>query len=442
MLDTLNRIQHQGFFKLGMDSIRSLEDENGILASSREEMFGCVFGRDSAITGLKLLRVYERTQDRYLTGLVRKILTSLSRLQGTSFNIESGEEPGKCIHEYRPTGHEHLTDPSRQINGSKPWYVYDDGVMRIYDTVDATPLMLILFWRYLTASGDAGFMNVQENSIRQALYWLLTYADSNNDGLIDYRIHPDRRHGGLVTQSWMDSAESVFLEEGDEKPSYPIAPLEVQGYAYMALRVWANVYGQSDPKFSLVLDERADLLKREFQRFISYNDYGDLCLAPAIDGKGRVLGGARSSMGHLLWASVPGERPDCILDRKYLRAMVRRMMKPDLFDANSGIRTLSSTSKFFDASSYHNGSVWAHDTAIVAEGLDNFGYGDHAEKLYGALLWAYQHFQTPIEMFVSDENGLHEYSHGNGAKACRVQAWSAASMLDVASRTNVMALLH
>src|ERR1051326_65155 len=113
---------------LGLNTIKELETERGILASGRQEIYGCIFGRDSLLTALKLLKAYEHTGDVYLLGLVNKILANLSELQGKNVNIESGEQPGKCIHEYRPTGHEHLTGQH-----TPPWFLYGDGIMRNYD---------------------------------------------------------------------------------------------------------------------------------------------------------------------------------------------------------------------------------------------------------------------------------------------------------------------
>src|SRR5690606_16033181 len=96
-------------WNIGMDALRELETDRGIMASGREEIYGCVFGRDSLITALLLLRVYGKKKDPYLLQLVRKILIHLAKLQGREINVESGEEPGKIIHEYRTENHEHLT---------------------------------------------------------------------------------------------------------------------------------------------------------------------------------------------------------------------------------------------------------------------------------------------------------------------------------------------
>ena len=165
---------------VGHTSIRELETPQGILASGKAEIYGCLFGRDSLITSLTLLDVYERTRDVYYLALVRKVLTNLAKLQGNDVNIESGEEPGKIIHEFRPDNHAHLT-----AEGAPPWYVYPDDVMRNYDTADATPLFLMTLHAYLRASGDVNFVEGMLPSVRAALDWMRCYGDSNNDGLFD-----------------------------------------------------------------------------------------------------------------------------------------------------------------------------------------------------------------------------------------------------------------
>src|SRR5262249_8906860 len=110
--------------------------------------------------------------------------------------------------------------------------------------------------------------------------------------------------------------------------------------------------------------------------------------------------------------------------------LAARLMKDDLFVPGAGLRTLSSTSKHFDPQSYHNGSIWPHDTAMVAEGLEQFGYTADAERLRQALLAAYSHFKTPVELYTY-EHGLTAYAPTSGHRACQVQAWSAASLLSI-----------
>lgn len=418
-------------WNIGLQSIEALEDERGILASGRDEVYGCVFGRDSLITSLTLLKVYEEKKNPYFLSLVRKVLVSLSELQGKEHNLESGEEPGKCIHEYRPDNHHHLTDKARLHNAQeKPWYVYEDDIMRNYDTVDATPLFLMLFHEYYRITGDRAFIDEHRDAITSALHWLLTYADTNGDGFIDYRFHADRTMGGLQTQSWMDSTESVFFEKESERPVYPIAPVEVQAYAFVAMRAWGDSLADIDASLAERLVERAYKLKEKFNDTFVIRRGNIVSLAYALDGDGNLLTSPRSSMGHVLWAVYKGgSEPESIFDSADMPALVKRLMSPDLFVPQAGMRTLSARSAKYDPISYHNGSIWPHDTAILVEGLEQFGFVKEAEKVRQALLSAFSYFKTPIELFGYSDGKFREYETSSGGKACRVQAWSAASLL-------------
>jgi glycogen debranching enzyme len=420
----------ESLWDLGFETIKELETEQGILASGKEEIFGCIFGRDSLITSLKLLRVYENTQDPYFLNLVKKVLRNLAELQGTDVNIESGEEPGKCIHEYRPSNHEHLTK-----NLDLPWYLYPDNVMKNYDSIDSTPLFLIAFYRYYQASNDYGFIEETMGNVMQALHWLLYYGDKNGDGFIDYGLHPERKHGGLATQSWMDSIESVFHEDGTPV-GYLVAPVEAQSYTFLALRLWANYFDQVDPAQGEILNNKARELKQRFNKIFVTHDSEGVHLAAGIDGNGKLLTSVRSSIGHCLWACLEKDRDgvqESILLDEYVPAIAERIMAPDLFAPKAGIRTLSTRSVGYSSNSYHNGSIWPHDTSIIAEGLELFGFVDYAKQIRQALLNALMHFNTPIELFVFDEDYA-EYRSPLGQEACKKQAWSAAALLkDIAA---------
>lgn len=412
--------------ELGYATIKELESELGILASGRDELYGCVFGRDSLITSMELLKAYERSKDPYLPALVKKVLANLISLQGRETNIESGEEPGKCIHEYRPSNHEHLTKAL-----VRPWYVYPDGAMRNYDSVDATPLLLIALHEYFSITKDGDFMNGALPAAKAGLEWLLTAGDSNGDSFIDYRLDPARVHGGLVAQSWMDSAESVFREDG-APVAFPIAPVEVQAYAYAALRRWAEFFGTTDPGLARRLVIRADLLKEKFNRaFVVEEDGRGLSVAFAIDGNGVPLTAVRSTMGHILWAGWRDREGilDGIMDGAFVPKVAARLMEEDLFVPDAGVRTLSARSAHFDHKSYHNGSIWPHDTAMILGGLEKFGYASEAASMRRALTKAYAHFGTPLELFIFADGSYGEYCSATGQHACQKQAWSAAALL-------------
>ncbi len=427
-------------WNIGWETLKSLEIPEGIMASGRDEIYGCIFGRDSLITDLLLLKAYVRTNDPYLLRLVKKSLLFLTKLQGGRVNRESGEEPGKMIHEFRIENHEHLTKFAPQL-----WYLYDDGIMRIYDTIDATPLFLMAVHEYYVVSNDNEFLIEMLPSVRAALGWILEYGDSNGDGLIDYQFHPERTHGGLKVQSWMDSTESLFFEDSTELPTYPIAPIEAQAYAYAALAWWGDYFTLVEPLYGDVLTTRAHKLKEVFNNIYIRKDMaGALDFATAVAGGGERITAIRSSFGHCLWAvadSTTGtsQNPRGIIDDKYIPQIVDRLMQPDLFVPSAGIRTLSTESTHFEENSYHNGSIWPHDTGILAEGLERYGYVEEARRVRGALLHTFEHFKTPIELFTygtGADADFSEYRGPQGQGACRTQAWSAAALLTTVSQLN------
>lgn len=413
-------------FDLGFKTVKELETEDGIMASGKNELYGCIFGRDSLLTSLKLLQVYKQIKNEDCLRIVHKSLRTLSNLQGNEVNIESGEEPGKMIHEYRPTDHEHLT-----MHLDKPWYVYPDKVMRNYDTIDATPLFLITVYRYLQASDNTQFLKDNIGQVRRALEWILRFGDGNGDGLLDYGLKPERNFGGLLNQNWMDSVDSTFHEDG-KVIKYPLAPLEAQAYAYMALRLWQTYYLQTDEEYAHLLGIRADQLKKLFNdSYVIYHDKF-IFLASAIDGNGIPLKSIRSSIGHALWACLNKEddgRIDGIVETAYIPKIVKRLFQKDLFEPHAGVRTLSTISRNFQPNSYHNGSIWPHDNSIIAEGLDNYGYHKEAAMVRKAVAKAISHFNTPIELFIYWNGQYSEYTELNGRTGSKKQAWTAASIL-------------
>jgi glycogen debranching enzyme len=177
------------------------------------------------------------------------------------------------------------------------------------------------------------------------------------------------------------------------------------------------------------LNEKADTLKTLFNKKFVITHGKRVTLAFALDGNGKRLTAARSSMGHVLFAAHKGASGlECILDEQYIEPLRLRLLSCDLFVPSAGVRTLSSRSPHYDPLSYHNGSIWPHDTAMLAQGLRNFGYEEDSKRVERALLKAYMHFKTPIELF-GYAHGFRLYAHPSGGGACQVQAWSAASLL-------------
>ncbi|MBX4191814.1 MAG: hypothetical protein KW804_03375, partial [Candidatus Doudnabacteria bacterium] len=184
------------------------------------------------------------------------------------------------------------------------------------------------------------------------------------------------------------------------------------------------------------LVEKAENLKEIFnKKFVITDPDGNTYLAFKIDGEGNQFKSVRSSMGHVLWASLNTEDDgelDCVLDKNLVPAIVKRLLMPDMFEPLAGIRTLSTFSRNYKPNSYHNGSIWPHDNAMIAEGFEIHGYKEQAEKVRCAILNAIAYFETPIELFVYNGN-FTDWSGPTGQRSCRKQAWSAAAILDSAA---------
>lgn len=409
-----------------------LATEEGINASGKDEVFGCIFGRDSAITILKLLKVIERdgAKNIYnvsrLENIIKKSLLTLVTLQGKENNPESGEQPGKFIHEYRKDNYERL------IKREKPWYIYPDGKLRNYDSLDSTPLGLIAIYKYWGQSGDGQFLKQVLPAVEKGLNWIINFADLDKDSLVEYELARERVHGGLPVQSWTDSAESLKTEDGFF-PLYPIAPVEVQGYAWLALKLWADFY--KGLQFETLLSQKAESLKKRFNKTFLFENEGYVFPVQALDGEKNQIRTITGNPLLLLWATYSNEKnKETILDKKYIDDLVKRAFKNDLFDSSAGIRTMSTTSHTYNntETSYHNGSFWPKLNGMSHEGLMNWEYNEHAELLKAASLAPVFYFKTPIELYLKSDAGYLLYrSSRTGQTSCLKQAWSAASVLDL-----------
>ncbi len=459
--------------KTAQECLLSLATPEGINASGKGDVYGCIFGRDSAITILKILHAQKNDPDPKMLEISRRALVTLVHLQGKQTNIESGEEPGKFIHEFR-------TDPA-QIErlkklDAKPWYVYADGTIRNYDSIDSTPLALIAIYKYwqMTKDWDKTFLMTVLPSVEAGLNWIITYGDKDKDLMLGYELPEQRKHGGLVVQSWTDSHESMRQANG-RFPKYPIAPVEVQGYAWLALKLWSDFYKEHYPEFAQKLLNQANLMKKKFNNTFVFEDYSLLSgigysnkvkkalaivthkvpfskflqfrvggepvrfVAQALDGNKKQIKTITGNALLLLWAAYEGEngKKECILDDKFIPDIVKRSFMEDMFDEEAGVRTMSTFSPTFNAKqdSYHNGSFWPVLNGMAYEGLVNMGYEKEAQLLKGASIKPLEYFGTPIELYVKGEGEQKylEYCSPTGQTGCKEQAWTAASLLDFLS---------
>lgn len=410
-------------FDLAYKTILELRSPLGINASGKEDRFATFFGRDSMITGLKLLRVYKKNRDKIFLQIISDVLKTASRLQGKTINPLSGEETGKIIHEYR----EGIS--SNFMVKEAPWYTYPDKTLRNYDSIDATPLFLILAAEYYKLTRDEKFLKDILLSAQGAFYWINTFGNIfKGDTFLEYRLDRPAPYGGLVNQGWMDSEESLLIY--GEPPKEPVALVEVQGYYFKALRLWAEIFEKIDEKKSKELRQTSNNLRREFNKFFILRTEGLHYFAQAIfSGKAQILE-RRSNPGHCLWSSVETKgRHESIIDEKYIPDVVNRLMRPDLFDPNGGIRTLTTKSIFFNPCSYHNGSIWPFDNGIIAEGFENFGFSKESLMIKSAVLKAMTHFNSTVELYCLKDGKVAEYREGN-IRASKKQAWTAATILD------------
>ncbi len=421
--------------------ILNLASEDGINASGKEEIYGCIFGRDSAITILKILKVLQNDQasshfETYrLQELCRHALIKLTQLQGKESNFESGEEPGKFIHEYRK--HKYMYEHLLKLE--KPWYVYPDGILRNFDSLDSTPLALIALYNYWKLTQDNEFLLTVLPSVEAGLNWIITYGDRDKDMLVEYELPKTRKFGGLPVQSWTDSHETLMKKDGT-MPEYPIAPVEVQGYTWLALKLWADFYSNPNQfanteQFAQKLRSFANGMKKRFNETFLIKDRGVTFTAQALDGLKNQIKTVTGNPLLLLWATYKENgSKETIIDDSYIPDLVERSFMSDMFDIDAGIRTMSSDALIFNPKkdSYHNGSFWPKLNGMSHEGLINWGFDKKAKLLKEATLKPILFFNSPIELYMKESNGTYSLFEGpTGQVSCRQQAWSAAATLDL-----------
>lgn len=376
------------------------------------------------ITCLKLLRVYEKKPDEIFLRIIRHTIRTAIRLRGKEINLKSGEKPGKMVHEYREKGYDYLT--KKPIN----WYVYPNKTIRNYDSVDATPLFLILAAEYYNATNDKNLFEDILPAAEKAFEYLTKFSPkSGNKLFLEYQLQRPEDHGGLVNQGWMDSIDSILIY--GEPPKEPIALVEVQSYYWKALRLWSRIYENIDKTRAETLKSRADQLKKEFNNKFLMRSKDLYYFVYAIFGQIAHILSVRSNPGHCMWASIiENGKPESIIEDQYMPDVVHRLLNPDLFVEGAGIRTLSTESKFFDPCSYHNGSVWPFDNGLIAEGFENFGYKKEAQQIKSSVINAVSQFGTMLELYCAFDGKIKEYVEHGGHYGAHEQAWTAATILD------------
>jgi glycogen debranching enzyme len=353
--------------------------------------FATLFGRDSLITSFQTLSI--------VPGFAEETLRLLASRLGQEYNDERDEEPGKVLHELR------VGEPATL--GETPF-------ARYYGSVDATPLFLCLLGRHADWSGNLNLFRELRRPAEAALEWIDRYGDLDGDGLVEYQR---RSPHGLITQGWKDSVDGIPDDDGEQLGA-PVALVEVQGYVIRAKRVMARLFElDGEGARAERLRTEATALEAQLERFW-LPDPG--CYAIGLNGDKRPGSGLTSNQGHLLWANtVSDERA---------RAIRNVLMSDDMF-TGWGIRTLAESHPSYNPVGYHTGSVWPHDSALIAFGLRRYGFDEDFTLIFEGLLEAASRF---------DDYRLPELFAGFARTefdepvpypvACQPQAWAAGSI--------------
>ncbi len=381
-----NRLMTRSKHDLGMMCTLT---PTGIFPYGGIPWYVCPFGRDGLITSLEFLPWFPE--------VARGTLAFLADYQGTKIDAFTDEEPGKILHEFRRGEMANC----REI----PFIPY-------YGTVDATPLFLILLEHYIRWSDDRAFLAAMWPHAVAAARWLREYGDRDGDGLIEYRCATDT---GLRNQGWKDSWDAISHADGTLAES-PIALCEAQGYAFAAYQAMSYLAGRLGHAGETAqwLRQADELQKAFIERFWWP---AEDCIYLALDADKRPCAVVSSNAGQCLWTGiVPDEWAD---------PLMRRLLREDMY-TGWGIRTLSSGATRYNPMSYHNGSVWPHDTALVGAGFARYGFKREAANLLGNLygISLYQE-RARLPELICGFGRTPTYGPTHYPVACAPQSWSA-----------------
>ncbi|WP_150294005.1 amylo-alpha-1,6-glucosidase [Sphingobium estronivorans] len=374
-------------------SMLSTDTEYGPYPYAGIPWFSTIFGRDAIITALEILWMDPAVS--------RGVLGYLAAHQAIDFDPAADAEPGKILHEVR---HGEMAEL-----GEVPFRHY-------YGSIDSTPLFVMLAGAYLQRTSDIGFLTTILPNIDAALGWIDNHGDRDGDGFVEYGRLTDQ---GLQNQGWKDSHDSIFHADGAIARG-PIALAEVQAYVFGAWQAADALFTAiGNPGRAAHYRERAQQLRDRFDAAFFDEALGTYALA--LDGEKRPCRVRSSNAGHVLYTGLALE--------KRADAVVRTLMGPASF-SGWGVRTIASTEKRYNPMSYHNGSIWPHDNAIIAGGFSRYGYQREAAQIFEGLFAAatYVDMMRLPELFCGFPR---RRSQGPTfyPVACSPQAWSAAAPL-------------
>ena len=384
--EALRRAFDQSIADLAALRIRSGEERRPLFAAGMP-WFMTVFGRDTAITSLQTLLLGPE--------LASGALDVLAQLQATEDDASIDAEPGKIVHEVR------------RGRAAESWFA------RYYGSLDSTPLFLVLLAETFRWTDDTALVTRLKEPALRALEWIDRYGDQDGDGYVEYLRRTER---GLANQSWKDSGDSQRFHDG-RLAEPPIAPVEVQGYVYDAKRGMAEIARKAwrDAALADRLDAEADTLRERFNDAFWVEERGGF-YALALDAEKQKVDSRCSNMGHLLWSGIVSEeRVDAVADQ---------LLSESLW-SGWGVRTMAADEAAYNPLSYHNGTVWPHDSALAAWGLARHGHVEAARRVARALIEAAGHFQWSLpEVFAGFARAETPFPIAYPT-AARPQAWAA-----------------